>query len=347
MDFVMAVKSDEFVLSAVDLTREFVVHKIRPGLFGAIRGLLGGREKKRVQAVDHISFSVGKGEIVGLIGPNGAGKSTTVKMASGILKPSAGSIRTFGLDPFQERIAVARRYGVVFGQRSQLWWSLSPRETFLALAEVYELDPTEARQETSYLIEALGLGDFLDTPVRLLSLGQRVRCDIAAALIHRPEFLFLDEPTVGLDVTAKAQVRSYIDYFNRDRGVSVLLTSHDMVDVERLCSRVLVIDNGRFLYEGPLEPLRERFAPERQLVLDLEEPVEGLELRTAEVIGVNGLRVEIRFDRRTCRAMDVLGEVAANHTVVDFSVKELPIDEVIARLYQDGTGTREGHSCSA
>ena len=140
-------------------------------------------------------------------------------MASGILKPSSGSIRTFGLDPFQERIAVARRYGVVFGQRSQLWWSLSARETFLALAEVYELDPIEARQETAYLIEALGLENFLDTPVRQLSLGQRVRCDIAAALIHRPEFLFLDEPTVGLDVTAKAQVRSYIEHFqSRPRG---------------------------------------------------------------------------------------------------------------------------------
>ncbi len=328
--------SNDDVLTAEGLTRHFVVRESGPGIFGAIRGVFGGKEKKLVRAVEDVSFSIARGEILGLIGPNGAGKSTTVKMASGIIRPTSGEIRTLGLDPFRDRIAVARRYGVVFGQRSQLWWSLSAQETFSALAEVYELDPAEARKETAYLVEILEIGDFLATPARQLSLGQRVRCDIAASLIHRPELLFLDEPTVGLDVVGKSQVRDYIERYNRERGVSVLLTSHDMVDVERLSKRVLVIDKGTIVYEGSMEPLRKRFGPERDLVLDLAAPPGTLDLACGEVADISGARVVVRFDSRRHSSMEVLNEITAAHEVVDFSVKELPIDEVVARLYRQG-----------
>ena len=321
------------LLVASHLTQHFTVYQSRPGLLGAMRALVGGRIKKVIHALEDFSFTLHAGEIVGLIGPNGAGKSTFVKLATGILPPTSGALQVFGLEPFRHRARIAQSYGVVFGQRSQLWWNLPAREAFQALARIYALDLAAAQVQIDYLTEVMDLKDFMATPVRQLSLGQRVRCDVAAALIHQPKLIFLDEPTVGVDVVAKERLRGFIRRVNQECGVTILLTSHDMVDIERLCQRVVVIDKGRLAYEGPLEALRKRITTERQLVLDLKGEPERLRVSAGEVIQRDGARVVIRFDAQAHSAMEILAQVAETCEVSDFSIREMPIDQVIAQIY--------------
>ena len=238
----------------VDLTRTFAVKR---------RGADGRRVRTRLAAVDTMTFRVMPGESVGYIGANGAGKSTTIKMLCGILVPTSGRVRTCGLDPLKNRRDLARRIGVVFGQRSQLWWDLPLRESFSILAAIHRLDATTADRRTAELVDQLEMGETLDVPVRQLSLGQRMRAEIAAALLHEPSLLFLDEPTIGLDAPSKLAVREFVKRLNRERGVTVLLTTHDMQDIEALAERVIVIGHGRVLADGPFATLRAHVAHDR------------------------------------------------------------------------------------
>ena len=294
------------------------------------------RRREAVHAVAGISFTVGAGEMVGYIGPNGAGKSTTIKMLTGILVPSGGHIRVAGLDPSRRRVELARRIGVVFGQRTQLWWDLPLRDSFDLLRYVYRVPARRHAENLAGFVDLLDLGPFLDTPVRQLSLGQRMRGDLTAALLHDPEIVYLDEPTIGLDVVSKAHVRDFLTRVNAERGTTVLLTTHDLSDIERLCRRVMIIDHGRLLYDGGLEAVRARLGGERTLVVDLEEPAAPLVVAGATVVRTDGPRQWLRFHRGEISAAELVGRVMATSRVVDLAIEEPDIEEVVRRLYLEG-----------
>jgi ABC-2 type transport system ATP-binding protein len=293
------------------------------------------RERRVVRAVDGVSFEIEAGTLVGYVGPNGAGKSTTVKMLTGILVPSAGRISVAGLDPSRQRIQLARRIGVVFGQRVQLWWDLPLRDSFELLRYIYRVPFERWRGNLDTFTELLELGPFLDTPVRQLSLGQRMRGELTASMLHDPEILFLDEPTIGLDLVAKARVREFLAMVNRERGVTVLLTTHDLSDIERLCRRLLIIDHGRVIYDGGLEALIERYGEERTLIVDLEEPAEPIQVPGARVVRVEGPRQWLRFRRKEVSAAQLTAAVAAQAALVDLAIDEPDIEDVVRRIYLD------------
>ena len=293
------------------------------------------RERREVRAVDGISFRVDAGELVGYVGPNGAGKSTTVKMLTGILVPSGGRISVAGLDPSRRRVQLARRIGVVFGQRVQLWWDLPLRDSFELLRHIYRVPHERWRANLDRFSEVLELEAFLETPVRQLSLGQRMRGELTAAMLHDPEILFLDEPTIGLDVVAKVRVREFLAEVNRDRKTTVLLTTHDLADIERLCSRLLIIDHGRVIYDGGLDSLIARYGEERTLIVDLEEPAEPLQVPGARVVKVEGPRQWLRFRREEVSAAQLTASVAAQAALVDLAIDEPHIEDVVRRIYQE------------
>ncbi|SER30500.1 ABC transporter ATP-binding protein [Microlunatus flavus] len=312
----------EPVIETEGLGREF---RVRDGL-----------RRRTVVAVDGLSVRVGAGEAVGYIGANGAGKSTTIKMLVGILVPTRGSVRTCGLRPVQDRRRLVRRVGVVFGQRSQLWWDLPVRESFAILASIHGLSPDRERSRTDELVERLEMGAYWTTPVRQLSLGQRMRAEVAAALLHSPDLVILDEPTIGLDVLSKQRLREFLVTERRAHGTTLLLTTHDMGDVERLCERVLLVDHGRLAYEGTLAGLSRTVGVERVLVVDLAEP--GPDLVTvpgARHLGSEGggLRQRFAFDAEVTTAAKVLAAVSEQVEVVDLSVEEPDVEDVVRRVY--------------
>ncbi|MFJ1705696.1 ATP-binding cassette domain-containing protein [Kitasatospora sp. NPDC088346] len=292
------------------------------------------REKREVRAVDGLSFTVGAGECVGYIGPNGAGKSTTIKMLTGILVPSSGRLTVAGVDPARERTRLARRIGVVFGQRTTLWWDLPLRDSYELARRIYRIPDGRYRANLARCVELLDLGDLLDIPVRQLSLGQRMRGDLAAALLHDPQVLYLDEPTIGLDVVSKAKVREFLREVNTEQGTTVLLTTHDLTDIEQLCGRVMVIDHGRVVYDGGLGGLHAAGESERTLVIDLAEPRPAIEVPGARVIRVEGPRQWLAFPAQASAA-PLLASVAARYPLVDLSVREPAIEDVIARMYAE------------
>lgn len=295
------------------------------------------REKRAVEAVRGVSFTVEAGEMVGYLGPNGAGKSTTIKMLTGILAPTGGHLEVAGLVPLRDRVALARRIGVVFGQRSQLWWDLPLAESFELLHHVYRTDAARHRANVAELVEMLDLHEQLPVPVRQLSLGQRMKGELVAALLHDPAVLFLDEPTIGLDVVSKHAVRQGLRRLVADRGVTVLLTTHDLVDVEELCPRVVIIDHGTVIYDGDLAALRQRHGRHRTLVVDLDRAVSPLAVPMAETVRVDGPRQWLRFDGAVTSAADVLAAVSAHAEVRDLTVEETDIEEVVRRIYQGET----------
>lgn len=294
------------------------------------------RDFKKLRAVDHLSFSVSPGESVGYIGANGAGKSTTIKMLTGILKPTSGLVRTCGLDPMRRRIDVARQVGVVFGQRSQLWWDLPLRESFEILAAIHRIDPAAARRRTDRLVDQLEMGPQLGTAVRSLSLGQRMRAEIAAALLHEPRLLVLDEPTIGLDVLSKQRLREFLVDERRERGTTLLLTTHDMGDIERLCDRVLVVDHGRLAFDGTLPGLAATVGAQRLLVVDLAAPTEPLtDVPDTTLVDSesDGLRQRLAFDAAATTAAAVLAAVTERAQVRDLTIEEPDIEDVVRRIY--------------
>jgi ABC-2 type transport system ATP-binding protein len=290
------------------------------------------RERVQVRAVDGITFDVPRGQMVGYIGPNGAGKSTTIKMLTGILTPSGGRLRVAGIDPSRDRTRLARRIGVVFGQRTTLWWDLPLKDSYNLIRRLYRIEDARYTRNLARCVDLLDLGPLLDVPVRQLSLGQRMRGDIAAALLHDPEVLYLDEPTIGLDVVSKAKVREFLAGVNAEQGTTVLLTTHDLTDIELLCSRVMVIDHGRLMYDGDLEGLHAVGESERTLVVDFERELPPVEPRGARCVRVDGPRQWLAFPA-TASAAPVVAELAADYPLVDLSVREPAIEDVIARMY--------------
>ena len=316
------------VIEAVELGKTFRVRR------------RAGRVRRRVEevaAVADVTFAIEPGEMVGYIGPNGAGKSTTIKMLTGILVPSHGSVRVNGLDPTRRRTEVARHVGVVFGQRSQLWWDLPLVDSFDLLRRVYRVGDASYRATLDELVALLDLEQLLEVPVRQLSLGQRMRGDIVAALLHDPAILYLDEPTIGLDVVSKARVRDFLARRNVERGTTVLLTTHDLDDIERLCKRVMVIDHGRLLFDGGLTDIIERLGEERTLVVDLAEPLPPLQVDGARVVSVEGARQRLAFKRSDANAAAVIAAVAAAAEIVELTIEEPDIESAIRNLYERGT----------
>jgi ABC-2 type transport system ATP-binding protein len=323
-----------------NLTKVFRVSKRPPGTWGALRGLWR-RQAREVRALDGVSFAIEPGELVGYAGPNGAGKSTTIKILSGILVPDSGTCLALDCVPWLERPRYVARIGVVFGQRTQLWWDLPVRESFDLLRSIYRVEPAAHRRQCDELIALLDLEPLLDVPVRQLSLGQRMRCDLAAALLHAPPLLFLDEPTIGLDAVAKLAVRDFVRRLNRERGVTVILTTHDMDDIEALCSRVIVIAAGRVLADGSLAELRAKVSRERRLIVDLEHGAERFESRDARVLRRDGQRLHLAFDPCRVSAAELIARVSRQHSVRDLFVENPPMEEIIAELYRSCGGRAE------
>jgi ABC-2 type transport system ATP-binding protein len=287
----------------------------------------------RVAGVAGVDFEVAAGEFVGYAGPNGAGKSTTVKMMCGILVPSAGTITVDGLVPWRERRQLARRMGVVFGQRSQLWWDLPVRESFELVGHLYGVPGAELGRRLERLVGLLDLEPLLDEPVRALSLGQRMRAELAAAVLPMPRVLFLDEPTIGLDVEAKAAVRDFLRELNRTEGTTVILTTHDLDDITQLCNRLMIIDHGRLIYDGTVDRLRDAYGTTRVLVVDLVDDVD------VEVAGVTAVRAEgrrrwLQFARDELSAAELIARVLARHEVVDLTLLEPDIEDIVRRIYR-------------
>lgn len=290
------------------------------------------RERTTVEAVRDLNLAVAEGELLGYIGPNGAGKSTSIKMFTGILSPSSGRLRVAGLEPIRDRRQLARRIGVVFGQRTTLWWDLPLRDSFALLHRMYAVPDARFAANLKRYVALLELEPLLDTPVRQLSLGQRMRGDLAAALLHDPAVLYLDEPTIGLDVTSKAVVREFLAELNRERGTTIVLTTHDLDDIERLCRRVVVVDHGTVAYDGALTALRARVAPDRTLVVDLAEPGPAIDVPGATVTRVDGPRQWLAFPAEA-NAAALVAAIAARYELLDVSIRDADIEEVIRNLY--------------
>ncbi len=326
------------MIQVEDLHKQYWVRRHHRGVGGAFRNLVS-REGSEVRAVNGISFEVAAGEIVGYVGPNGAGKSTTIKMLTGILVPSSGEISVAGLVPWQQRRELAARIGVVFGQRTQLWWDLPLIESLELLQHVYRVPAERFNANLRMFREVLELDEFLNTPVRQLSLGQRMRGDLAASLLHDPPILYLDEPTIGLDVVAKARIREFLLEINRERGVTVLLTTHDMSDISLLCRRMMVIDHGQLLYDGGVEMLRDRLGSERTLVIDLidERETPGpVVVEGATETKSDGPRRWLRFRRDDVTAAELIARVTARYRISDLTLEEPEIESIVRRIYEEG-----------
>jgi ABC-2 type transport system ATP-binding protein len=296
------------------------------------------RRQPDLEAVRGVSFDIAPGEMVGYIGPNGAGKSTTIKMLTGILVPTSGELTVAGLDPSRQRTELAQRIGVVFGQRTTLWWDLPLRDTFALLQKIYRIPLDRYQANLTRFVELLDLADLLDTPVRQLSLGQRMRGDITAALLHDPTVLYLDEPTIGLDVVSKGRLREFLRTLNAERGTTLLLTTHDLADIEALCDRVIVIDQGTVVYDGPLAGLHRLGGSRRTLVVDLVDEGPPIDAVGARVDRVEGPRQWLSFPA-DASAAPVVAAVAASYAVADLSLREPDIEDVIRDLYTRGSGT--------
>ncbi len=320
------------VIVVENLVKTFRVAERRAGVAGAMVGLVR-RRYRTVRALDGVSFSLDEGELLGYIGPNGAGKSTTVKILSGILVPDSGKVEVLGNTPWKRRIETVAQIGVVFGQRTQLWWDLPVIESFELLRDIYRVPQSEYERNRDELVELLEIESLLDTPVRQLSLGQRMRCDLTAALLHSPRILYLDEPTIGLDAVSKLAVREFVRRLNRERRVTVILTTHDMDDIEALCRRVIVIHDGRIFLDGTLGELRTRVTRERRLIVDLACENGEVSDPDAEVISREPRRVTLRFDPERVAPAELIARITARHEIRDLFVENPPIEEIIARLY--------------
>ncbi len=313
------------MIEVENLCKDYLVKGAKEGVFSR------GKQKKR--AVSDISFTVHPGELVGYIGPNGAGKSTTIKMLTGILLPDGGTVRVDGLDPFRQRKQNCRNMGVLFGQRSQLWWHLRLDDTYRLLKHLYEIPDQQYKARLSTLREILDLDEFWGQPVRQLSLGQRMRGELAAALLHSPSYLYLDEPTVGMDVLVKERIRELLGEINRRDGVTILLTTHDLEDVERLCSRVMVINHGNLLYDGTMAELRHRCPADSSVSIDIDG--EAFLPDSLRNVKREGNRVSFSFSRHMGEG-ELLAKVISQNHVRDISITEPPIEEVVRDLYEGG-----------
>lgn len=328
------------------IVKEFVSPKKYPGLKGAIKGLFS-TEKVRKLAVDDISFTINEGEIVGYIGSNGAGKSTTIKMMTGILTPSKGRCLVNGVDPSKERMTNAKNIGVVFGQRTQLWWDLPLSESYTILKEIYDVSDEDYKERMEFLNEVLDLPDFFDRPVRTLSLGQRMRADLGAALIHNPKVLYLDEPTIGLDLVVKDKIREAIRVINEKYQTTVILTTHDIGDIEELCSRIIVIDEGHKIYDGSLANLKDTYGTRRRVIMEVRAVQQAKKLDWVQILGADSSLFEIEtdeennqlafvFDKNDMQVSDVISAAMGATEVRDIQIQETELSEIVKAIYKHG-----------
>jgi len=331
------------IIQVDNLVKEFHRPKRFDGPLGGLRTLFT-RQYISTRAVDGVSFSIDEGELVGYLGANGAGKSTTIKMLSGILVPTDGRVEVNGLIPWERREQNALQIGVVFGQRTQLWWDLPLADSLRLISKLYRMEPARYRRNLAQMTELLGLEPFLSKPVRQLSLGQRMRGDLAAAMLYEPRILYLDEPTVGLDVVAKERTRQFIEKINRETGTTIMLTTHDLADVERLCKRIIFIDRGTVLYDGPVDRLKRRYAPYRMLDVtlasgeddDLDTDRIQLDVPGAEIVERGDARLVIRFDPEVLPVTDLISAVIATHPVSDISIVEPDLEGVVREIVEAG-----------
>lgn len=319
------------VIEVKNLSKRFKTVKKQKGLKGAIKALFKP-ERKIVTAVDDVSFSIEQGEIVGYIGPNGAGKSTTVKMMSGILRPTSGEILINGISPVKDRKAVVKHLGVVFGQRTQLYWDLRLGESFELLKRIYDVPDDVYNENMKMMDEILDLKSIVDTPVRQLSLGQRMRGDLAAAMLHSPDILFLDEPTIGLDVDAKHAIRKFIKQINETRKTTIILTTHDLGDIQELCKRIIIINKGVVIEDGSLDEIADRIAPYRQLVIDFYSE-QNITHPKAEIIKTEGARTVYRFMKNDVTAAKLIEDIGKQAKIKDIRLEEANIDDIIRVAY--------------
>lgn len=328
------------LIEVENLYKEFKTFKRREGVRGAVKDLFV-RDYQTVHAVDHITFHIDTGEMVGYIGPNGAGKSTTIKMLTGILVPTSGHLQVNGMVPFRDRKRYTKNIGVVFGQRTQLWWDIAVIESFKLLREIYEVPQADYERRLGVFDEILGLKQYLHTPVRKLSLGERMRCDLAASLLHNPPLLFLDEPTIGLDVVAKDHIRDFLKEINRVYRTTVLLTTHDLSDIEALCRRVMIIDHGKLLFDGPLAELKSRLVRFNQIKFFLKDRDQAARVAELNMDGVECKRLDeitylLRYDRRKHSSGDIIRNIVTRLEVRDLIVEEESIEDLVKRIYTEG-----------
>ncbi len=321
-----------------NLRKTFQSYRRREGVLGGVRDLFS-RNYETLVAVDNISLQVEEGELLGYIGPNGAGKSTSIKMLTGILQPTSGRIEVLGLNPFTERKTYTKHIGVVFGQRTQLWWDIAVIESFKLLSNIYGIEKERFRSRLKVLEDVLQLGDTLHTPVRKLSLGQRMRADLAASLLHEPKIVFLDEPTIGLDIVAKDSIRNFLRYINKELGTTILLTTHDLKEIEELCERIVVIDHGKIMYDGQLSLIRSLSGLERTILIEFPgtaplEELSGLFGGRVRFQRESERRVRGRFDNQEISSGELLKVALSRYEVSDLTLLEPDIEEVIVKLYR-------------
>ena len=328
------------IIQVTNLSKVFRVLKRKPGFMGGLRTLFS-TDYQEVRAVHEISFAIAPGELVGYIGPNGAGKSTTIKILTGILYPSSGDVVVAGLVPYRERTRNGKQIGVIFGQRSQLLWDIPPRDSFDLMRRMYAIPSDRYRTNLQLFTDMLDLGELLDRPVRLLSLGQRMRCELVAALLHDPKVVYLDEPTIGLDVVAKERIREFIQHLNQQRSVTIMLTTHDMADIEKLCKRVIIIDKGQLIYDGGLSAIKQQYGRRRRVIfatMDGAAPA-GLEAELAtlgdgiQVAPGDEGKVVVSFDPQRVPVSELTRTIVNHHVVTDLSVEEADLEGIIRQIY--------------
>ena len=319
------------VISVDNLVKTFKIAERKAGLWNALRGILH-RQYRTVRALDGISFEINAGELVGYIGPNGAGKSTTVKVLSGILVPDSGTCEVMGRVPWKTRIDHVKNLGVVFGQRTQLWWDVPVLDSFELLRDLYGVPEKQFEKTKDELIERLSLQSLLEVPTRQLSLGQRIKCELAASLLHDPPIIFLDEPTIGLDAVSKLAVREFIGELT-EKGTTVILTTHDIDDIEALCSRVLLITGGNILFDGSISTLKKKYQQEKRLTVEFLGILETPDLREFDVVKIEDNRLEVKYDPEKLPVHGLVKRISALGAIKDITVGEPPVEELIAQIY--------------
>lgn len=320
------------MIKVENLVKEYKLQNRKEGLKGTIANLFNPSFTVK-RAVDDLSFEIKEGELVGYIGPNGAGKSTSIKMLTGILTPTSGTVKVNGIVPYKNRKANAQHIGVVFGQKTQLWWDVPVIDSLVLLKDIYKISDAQYKKNLNLFNDLLELHEFQNTPVRQLSLGQRMRADLAAALLHNPRMLYLDEPTIGVDIVAKEKLRNFIKEINQDQKITVILTTHDMGDIEKLCNRMMIIDHGKMIYDGNVDQIRRTFGMERMLVVEFEEELADFEVPNTKHIRSEGKRKWFQFHRLQTTPSEIITAISSRYSIVDLEVVEPEIEEMVRNIY--------------
>ncbi|RLG16862.1 ABC transporter [Nanoarchaeota archaeon] len=321
------------IISVKNLKKNYKRVKRKPTLFGAFKSMFM-REHEIIRALKGISFTVDEGEILGMIGPNGAGKSTTVKILTGILVPTSGKVNVAGYNPWRDRVEYVKNIGVVFGQKSHMWWMLPPESSFKMYKELYNIDDKDYKRRLDYLVDMLDVRKVIQTPVRNLSLGERIKCNIVAAFLHNPKIVFLDEPTIGLDVESKHRVRKFLKEINKEYNTTIILTTHDMIDIEQTCDRVVVIDKGILRYDGELEYLKKKYAWDAIIKARVRKPVKSLRMNGVSYTKKDDYNLVFRIDTRKASIGNLVNRIA-KYGIIDLTVEEPSIEEVVRRMYNE------------